>query len=1231
MATMESILAEHEAHFKSLSLDQLQHRLELADEVGPLLSGEHCLSKYGTGLGPCARHSDRCLEPRQQIAHSDQCQGCDRSCKQAKQLLTCFRGHPNDEQKIKCKLCSLGNPSVAHKLQDLAEEAERAATSGNLTAGNSGSSASASAQNGVGGNSLLGAAGGGLNGAASALLAGANSVIGRPAGVSVAAQQIGAAIQQKRVDTGRALVASLTSSNPDARRPARYGPTFAQLKVLSLLNSEPLFVNPAVSGQLNSKAADRIRAEIDAHEAATKLRESAANKLIDLESSEGNASMLAEVYEQKEAEMRKAANAYVSAEMQTITTARRALALHRANQPGAAEALTAFSNAHRELERTQGDAASTFGSLNQLNNQHREHYAKYQRNWNDAGVVGPSSAGLAYRMRMVAHKHGALLSPGDSIGSIDTSTGLLSAPIAGPPGSEHKWLNDVGARLPSAKDVLPARVATAIDARGAEGSEALAGASASTSELSASSDAASTDLLRPHFNFAGPKAGEKHNVQPAAASASSSLSDAGVGVSASAVAYVHDMTTQMLLHLLPGIIAVTRNRNMREVEAIRKLGLTSEAGIAKPAGAGAGAAAAGAGVVPMHTEGAVSGFGTDADYKELPSTAAPLTPVEVRESSDPAIHTIWATVKSQWSAWYTSEKAKVLAAARTAELNRNNKGAMLHRLGGSRPDAVAAASSASDVTTPVAPSTLYRRMISDACHESCRKYYVPPMERLVDELCSRPESINDVSSLAPEAVAAESLRRQGLTVGQVAASAGYVPLPTGLREKLRHSVPVGGDGTVPVAASSAAGTGAANADAVLLINSIRPADSSNAHTTIDDVLAFMSKQLTGCLPGQDTPADDPAVSSDGEYDGYQLDDEEEDYEEEDDGYQQQQQQSGDTVPGVRFEAVAANPTPAAGASKPASGSGSGAATGKRKLDDDDGEDAAMQDGAGAGGGGDKKRSRPAAEGSAAAGAGAAGGLDVLSGLLDAQDSVQSLVPAPGPAQPREPKTFTVDELRARVTALLSLSPTTLVHHPRAASWLQWGLSYAAIRASLLSDRGPELTGPLPLQAPAAGAGAPAGQRMIPITMPKAAPAPAIPAPAAAAPALPNLPPMPALGAGPAQLPPIPALPAGAALPNLPNLPPLPPGGGGAVQLPPPSAPAGGAATGGLGMGIPNLPMALPPMPPMAAGGALLPPMPQNLPPLPSGLGMQQLPVNLPPLPMSMDLAALPPLPALPLA
>jgi trimeric autotransporter adhesin len=806
-------------------------RLDLAQLQSALLHAEMCRAANNTGTSACAQHGNSCLEGRRIIGHADACalSTCTNQCRLAKDTLTCFRAHRDEASWSQCPRCRVGDPRVMEAMR-----AEVAA----------GGSSSASPLQPMGLPS--------------------SSSSSRPSPPShpyalVPAQHIGAAVSapaRRDASTaafgplGASLLANLTNANPELRRPARYGPTFAHLRVLSLVDAEPLFLNPAVSGQLQGRAAVRIRAELDAAEAAQRAAETAARSAGDLGPADASAYLGAAEYTAREVEMRRAAEAYVAAEGAAMRDAKAAVGLYaRASTAASAQAqdaLGAFAVSAAAAAARARDVTTATGALTALNEAHRARFARYSRSWRDAGVCAPSAAGLAHRMRMAAHANAAALFPGDGPGSIDEATGLAGA--AGGDADrawEVQWLADVGARAPAVRDAVPQAVAARIDGDGVTAEEAAAGAAAAASRGGSSAAAvaaAAYKAVAPHYSRAPTGGANPTSAHP--------------------VAYVHDLTTQMLLHIMPGLIAVTRARNVREIRAMKRA-----------AGAGPTSSSSAASL----EAGTIAGYPSAAAAAEASAAAAagPQVPVEIRECADAAAQRLWTEATAKWQGWYAGERERTLKALRVGELNRMSKAAFLAAQATGRPDkASAAGPDRGSGGVGVHPTELYRRLLSDACHDACRKYFLPPLERLVEELVIHPET--DPTSFTPEAFAAAAKGQGGAGAAAggssssassaSASSSGATPaLPASIRDSLAGSVAVGPDGRPVVDASSSSSSSPSDPDGVLLHRTL---PSSNARVTAADVADFIRRQLGGRMPGEDEPeqadAFDTALEEDGD-------------------------------------------------------------------------------------------------------------------------------------------------------------------------------------------------------------------------------------------------------------------------------------------------------------------------------------------------------------------------------
>ena len=143
----------------------------------------------------------------------------------------------------------------------------------------------------------------------------------------------------------------------------------------------------------------------------------------------------------------------------------------------------------------------TFGALLSSS---KAAFDTYPRDWSDTGVLGPSGAGLAHCMRMGAQRGGVRLFPEDTLGAIDSATGVatvaamansgsasavpvvattLSVPAASPSSSVGPTPADSPAAAAAAAAAAPSASPSAAAAAGATPALALSTAAAAAAFL----------------------------------------------------------------------------------------------------------------------------------------------------------------------------------------------------------------------------------------------------------------------------------------------------------------------------------------------------------------------------------------------------------------------------------------------------------------------------------------------------------------------------------------------------------------------------------------------------------------------------------------------------------------------------------------------------------------------------------------------------------------------------
>jgi hypothetical protein len=394
---------------------------------------------------------------------------------------------------------------------------------------------------------------------------------------------------------------------------------------------------------------------------------------------------------------RSSAAEQARAEMALWTAADSLIRLTRSvSGPAAASASPAVSAA----------AQKTQGLITELSATGARMAAKYQAytkatggDWRDAGVCGPSGAGVAFRARMAANRKRVLLFPGDPMDT-DPNTGALTQPTLAKAiaaasvtqgsaataavtaaaaactlGSE--WLDLVGARLPHPRDLVDAEAVTA-SALATTDEPAMKQENAQTDTAPHAPTAASLlqrvplakPLLTPVYSHATPVPA---NAPPGSANL--------VG-SRSAVALLRDLVTMQSMNVLAGVIAVARYRKHSELRGLLKLRAAlilqqqlqqQQQRLQRTAGSGgAGAAAATEGDAPfsalnppalypckdaaalqqlqalLQESGMVGADGAPAVAREIFGLPPP---PDVAESNDPAVHEIWQEARAQWTAW----------------------------------------------------------------------------------------------------------------------------------------------------------------------------------------------------------------------------------------------------------------------------------------------------------------------------------------------------------------------------------------------------------------------------------------------------------------------------------------------------------------------------------------------------------------------------------------------------
>lgn len=775
-------------------IHNLETLLSFATKCRDLAQGEHCVNKYGTSYtAVCHRHGSTCLSARESLSHlaSSNCKGsfsgsCSLDCAAKKLFLQCFRSHSTEAARLSCKKCSESNPEYVQNLSDTLEKLKRSEI--------------------------------------------------EPTGQM---QNIGASVQAPKAHSSGTLLVAALEAIPigtgavEVRRPQqRYGPTFSQLRVLSLLEAEPLFTNPAVSGQLHSKAADRVRAEISALEHAAKSRTDAARRSTEVAIGEIMASASAAEIEHFGSEIKRLAGLFAEAEQHAISSASEAVALSKkcssSKTPpqvsGASvdEILATFRVANEEAKRHEAEINSMKNLLATRVERDKERFKNYSRSWRDAGVCSPTAAGLSHIVRAAAHTSGAILFQGDALGSIDTYSCLPSSSSSS--SSSAKWLTELGARAPTSLDGVPFSHASAI-ARGEQVSiQSLEDVSpaAGTSDGSQFSLSAHPELLQPRYRLSSSHTSRlltSHGNQPKGRAAQA-IQEAANTASSSPVSYVYDVVTQMLLHILPGILAVTRARNVKEATAARKLHISatkeSEFTIAR--------------LVP----GTIASI--DAPLEKAPGAAlegggGPHPPLEVRESNDPSVHSLFQAIRGEWLNWYQTQRNLVIQNTKCGDLNRSNKTAYLANLAAdqSRPDRAMPSTRDADFIKDgfIPPSALYTRLIREASHDACRKFYCKPLEKMADQLALRPDA--DLQEFSPE------------TFPKDGKDEAYPAVPQHVSYQLKRTIALrSGAGDAPALVLGGPGP-----DATLVQSAV-----SNARVTSHDVLSFLKSQLS---PGRTVP------------------------------------------------------------------------------------------------------------------------------------------------------------------------------------------------------------------------------------------------------------------------------------------------------------------------------------------------------------------------------------------
>jgi hypothetical protein len=760
-------------------LSQLETLLAFSIKCRDLGLGEHCMARYSKSHTTACQHGTVCLHARETLFHlaSNDCKGnfsgsCSLDCASKKLFLQCFRSHPTEATRLSCKKCSETTPQSVQALSDTIEKLKRTEI--------------------------------------------------EPIGTF---QHIGASIQTpKSHNSGSLLVAALEAipigtGAVEVRRPQqRYGPTFSQLRVLSLLEAEPLFTNPAVSGQLHSRAADRVRAEIVALEQAAKSRSEASKRASEVTRGEIMATIGSTEIERIESEINRLAGLFAQAEHRAISSATESVALSKKSTTHSIEGsksideiLAVFRIANEEAKAHEADIKSLKDIIVARSEHDKERFKNYNRSWRDAGVCSTTGAGLAHILRAAAHTSGALLFQGDSLGSIDTYTCLPS----GPSFLSTKWLTDLGARLPTTLDGVPSSFTSAL----ARGESVLIESVDDISSSTISNDgtpfslSAHPELLKPKYRLRSSHLSQGIQQKGRAAQA---VHDAAVAAAASPVSYVYDVVTQMLLHILPGILAVTRARNIKETTAARKLHVAltkeSEATIAR--------------LVP----GTIASI--DAPLEKAPGAqfeggGGPQPPIEVRESNDSNIHSLFQAIRGEWRQWFQTQRSLVIQKTKSGDLNRSNKTAYLANLSAdqSRPDRAMPSTRDADFIKDgqIPPSALYIRMIREASHDACRKFYCRPLEKMADQLALRPDA--DLQEFSPETFPKDSKEES------------YPAVPQHVSYQLKRTIALrscAGDAP-PLVSGSNLGP-----DATLVQSAI-----SNARITPLDVLTFIKSQLSG--------------------------------------------------------------------------------------------------------------------------------------------------------------------------------------------------------------------------------------------------------------------------------------------------------------------------------------------------------------------------------------------------
>jgi hypothetical protein len=123
----------------------------------------------------------------------------------------------------------------------------------------------------------------------------------------------------------------------------------------------------------------------------------------------------------------------------------------------------------------------------------------------------------------------------------------------------------------------------------------------------------------------------------------------------------------------------------------------------------------------------------------------------------------------------------------------------------------------------IPPSALYTRMIREASHDACRKFYCRPLEKMADQLALRPDA--DLQEFSPETFPKDSKEES------------YPAVPQHVSYQLKRTIALrscAGDAP-PLVSGSNLGP-----DATLVQSAI-----SNARITPLDVLTFIKSQLSG--------------------------------------------------------------------------------------------------------------------------------------------------------------------------------------------------------------------------------------------------------------------------------------------------------------------------------------------------------------------------------------------------